>query len=152
MDDNDYRTRWASDFNDNQWIQVDLGDSFYVCNVLLKWQGSAAYGKAYEIQVSEDTLNWKPIYRTTGRTGGTDLLKSVGNVKGRYVRMFGLERGTGYGYSLYDFQVYPAGGDVISAPPARPTTYTGSLPGNGRSPGKAARRAFPTRAGPSRPP
>lgn len=121
------RTRWSSKFNDRQWLQVDLGRSFYVCNVVLKWERAAAYGEDYEVQVSDDAETWTPIYRTTGRTGGTDTLAPAGNVAGRYVRMQGLKRGTGYGYSLFDFQVYPAGGDVIEAPPPAPTTYTGSL-------------------------
>ena len=126
-----HRTRWSSDFNDNQWIQVDLGRSWFVCNVILKWEGAAAYGKDYEIQVSDDAETWTPIYRTTGRTGGTDTLTPAGNVAGRYVRMQGVRRGNGYGYSLFDFQVYPAGGDVIAPPPPAPTTYSGSLPEGG---------------------
>lgn len=125
------RTRWSSEFNDQQWFQADLGRSFYVCNVVLKWEGAAAYGQDYEIQVSNDAETWTPIYSTTGRTGGTDTLTPAGNVAGRYVRMQGIRRGNDYGYSLYDFQVYPAGGDVIEAPPPAPTTYTGNLPGDG---------------------
>ena len=121
------RTRWSSDFNDRQWLQVDLGQSFYVCNVVLKWEGTAAYGEDYEVQVSDDLETWTPLYRTTGRRGGTNTLTPAGNVAGRYVRMQGLKRGTGYGYSLFDFQVYPAGGDVTEAPPPAPTTYTGRL-------------------------
>jgi hypothetical protein len=27
---------------------------------------------------------------------------------GRYIRMYGTARGTRYGYSLYEFQVYPS--------------------------------------------
>ena len=129
VDDDTYRTRWSSEFNDRQWFQVDLGRSFYVCNVVLKWEDAAAYGQAYEIQVSDDAQTWTPIYRTTGRKGGTDTLAPAGNVAGRYVRMQGVKRGNSYGYSLYDFQVYPAGGDVTEPPPPAPTTYTGNWRG-----------------------
>lgn len=127
--DGDPGTRWSSEFNDRQWIQVDLGRSQFVCNVVLVWEGAAAYGQDYEIQVSDDQQTWTPIYRTAGRTGGTDTLTPAGNVSGRYVRMQGIRRGNNYGYSLFDFQVYPAGGDVTTPPPPAPTTYSGRLPG-----------------------
>src|SRR6202035_598830 len=43
-------TRWSSAYSDPQWLQVDLGSSVTVCQVVLNWE--AAYGKAYQIQVS----------------------------------------------------------------------------------------------------
>ncbi len=33
---------------------------------------------------------------------------------GRYVRMRGVERGTGYGYSLWEFEVYGVGTEQLS--------------------------------------
>jgi beta-glucosidase len=44
------------------------------------------------------------IYSTTTGTGGTQTLSVTGS--GRYVRMYGTTRATGYGYSLWEFQVY----------------------------------------------
>ena len=95
-------TRWSSQFSDPQWIYVDLGSSQAISRVLLAWEG--AYGKSYEIQVSDDASNWTSLYSTTTGDGGTDDIPLSGN--GRYVRMLGSERGTGYGYSLWEFEVY----------------------------------------------
>ena len=95
-------TRWASAFSDAQWISVDLGASYDLNKVVLKWEG--AYGKSYEIQVSADNVTWTKAYGTTTGAGGTETLTVAGT--GRYVRLNGTLRGTGYGYSLWEFEVY----------------------------------------------
>ena len=100
--DGDSGTRWSSAFSDPQWVQVDLGSSQQICQVVLQWEG--AYGKAFQIQVSDDASNWTTVYSTTTGTGGTQTLNVSGS--GRYVRMYGTQRGTGYGYSLFEFRVY----------------------------------------------
>jgi beta-glucosidase len=95
-------TRWSSAFADPQWLQVDLGSSATVSQVVLQWE--AAYATAFQIQVSPDGANWTSIYSTTAGAGGTQTLNVTGT--GRYIRMYGTARATGYGYSLWEFQVY----------------------------------------------
>ena len=95
-------TRWASDWSDPQWLQVDLGQVTAIRNVQLVWE--SAYGKAYQIQVSGDGVNWTTVYSTVGGQGGVETLAVSGS--GRYVRMYGTQRGTTYGYSLFEFGVY----------------------------------------------
>jgi hypothetical protein len=95
-------TRWSSAFSDPQWIRVDLGATHAVSRVVLTWE--SAYGKAYQIQTSNDAVTWTSIFTTTTGDGGTDDLAITGS--GRYVQMYGTARATGYGYSLWEFQVY----------------------------------------------
>jgi hypothetical protein len=95
-------TRWSSAFSDPQWLQVDLGTSQSICQVVLQWE--TAYGKAFQIQTSADGTTWTTIYSTTAGTGGTQTLSVTGT--GRYVRMYGTARGTQWGYSLWEFGVY----------------------------------------------
>jgi len=104
-------TRWSTAFTDAQWIYVDLGASSSISRVLLNWE--AAYGKAYQIQVSDNASTWTTIYSTTTGDGGIDDINVAGN--GRYVRMNGVTRGTGYGYSLWEFQVFGNGGTTGSS-------------------------------------
>ncbi|GAA4840600.1 family 20 glycosylhydrolase [Kitasatospora terrestris] len=105
--DGDGATRWSSAYSDPQWIQVDLGSTQTVGRVVLRWE--AAYAKAFQIQLSDDATTWRTIYSTTTGTGGTqDLTGLTGS--GRYIRMYGTKRGTTYGYSLYEFEVYAGGG------------------------------------------
>ncbi|WP_340025572.1 discoidin domain-containing protein [Paenibacillus sp. FSL K6-1096] len=108
-------TRWESDFIDPQWIQVDLGSARTVSRVLLNWEG--AYGKAYTIETSADGENWATVYSTTTGDGGIDDV-SFTPVNARYVKVHGTERGTPYGYSLWELEVYGSGSAVTpQAPP-----------------------------------
>jgi F5/8 type C domain/Ricin-type beta-trefoil lectin domain len=101
-------TRWASkEGADPQWLRVDLGTAAQISEVKLTWE--AAYGKAYTIQTSTDGTTWTTIYSTTTGNGGTDDLTDLRGT-GRYVRMNGTARGTSYGYSLYEMQVYGSAG------------------------------------------
>ncbi|MEY9963531.1 uncharacterized protein YceK [Streptacidiphilus sp. MAP12-16] len=110
-------TRWSSAYSDPQWLQVDLGSSVTVCQVVLNWE--AAYGKAYQIQVSADGTNWTSIYSTTTGAGGIETLNVTGT--GRYIRMYGTARATGYGYSLWEFTVHTTGGGTVTGPPTTDT-------------------------------
>ncbi|MFC5918255.1 discoidin domain-containing protein [Streptomyces pulveraceus] len=102
-------TRWASQWRDDEWIQVDLGESRNLSRIVLTWE--AAYGKDYKIQTSDNGSDWRTLKAVTGSDGGTDEIAVSGS--GRYVRMQGVARSGGYGYSLWEFQVY---GDVGSGP------------------------------------
>ena len=116
FDMNNY-SRWATAWSDPQWIYVDLGANASITRVVLNWQN--AYGKAYQIQTSSDATNWATIYTTTTGDGGVDDLTISGS--GRYVRMYGTVRGTGYGYSLWGFDVYGTGGAPQATPTLLPT-------------------------------
>ncbi len=96
-------TRWSSAFSDPQWIQVDLGQAYPIARVKLTWE--AAYGSAYQVQTSNDATTWTTIRSVTGGDGGVDDLTGLGG-NGRYVRIYGTTRATGYGYSLFGFEVY----------------------------------------------
>jgi beta-glucanase (GH16 family) len=95
-------SRWSSAFSDPQWLQVDLGAAHNLSHVVLNWE--AAYGRAFQIQRSTDGTNWTTVYSTTSGTGGVQDVSVSGS--GRYVRMYGTQRSTPYGYSLYEFQVF----------------------------------------------
>ena len=124
--DGNAATRWASTQGvDPQWIYVDLGVSYSITRVTLIWE--AAYGKSYQIQTSNDATTWTNIYTTTTGDGGTDDLTGLSG-SGRYVRMNGTVRGTGYGYSLWEFQVYgTAGGATATRTLTSAATFTRTL-------------------------
>jgi chitosanase len=107
-------TRWGSaEGSDPQWIAVDLGATSAVTRVNLKWE--TAYAKAYQIQVSDDQKTWRTIATTTTGDGGTDNLTGLSG-SGRYVRMYGTARATGWGYSLWEMRVYgPSGASAAQS-------------------------------------
>ncbi|MFF4248455.1 discoidin domain-containing protein, partial [Streptomyces sp. NPDC001822] len=111
-------TRWSSAFSDPQWIKIDLGAAASVSQIVLRWE--AAYSTAYRIEFSSDNSSWSTAYSTTTGPGGTETLNVSGTA--RYVRLTGTARATGYGHSLWEFQVFgttggsdpqiPGGGDL----------------------------------------
>nr|WP_239063671.1 discoidin domain-containing protein [Bacteroides sp. 51] len=101
--DNNLNSRWSSHSNNNEWIYIDLQKQENIFGVGLNWE--KAYGKKYKIQVSDDAQSWKDVSTVTyGRVGIQKIY--FDDIKARYVRMQGMERGTGWGYSLWDFKVY----------------------------------------------
>jgi chitodextrinase len=112
-------TRWAStEGSDPQWISVDLGGSATVTRVKLVWE--VAYASEYRIQTSADGSTWTTARTLTGQNGDIDEVTGL-TATGRYVRVYGTKRGTPYGYSLWELEVYGSrtgGGDT--EPPTTP--------------------------------
>jgi len=125
-------TRWGSQRTDNEWLQVDLGQTSTISRVEVNWE--TAYGSAYQIQVSATgTGDWTNIYSTTTGKGGIESLTVSGS--GRYVRMQGVKRATGYGYSLWEFQVFGTAGTPTPDPTVSTTVSTApttSYPADGK--------------------
>ncbi|WP_305783918.1 DUF1996 domain-containing protein [Symbioplanes lichenis] len=123
-------TRWGSVWADPQWLRVDLGTTATISRVTIAWE--AAYAKAYQIQTSPDGTAWTTVHSTTTGAGGTESLTVSGT--GRYVRLYGTQRATGYGYSLYEFQVY---GTASTTPPGGPGWIPAPNPVTGVVPSRA---------------
>jgi beta-glucosidase len=123
--DGNLSTRWSSAFSDPQWIYVDLGSQYNISEVELTWE--TAYAKAYQIQVSNDAANWTTIYSTASGSGGIEDLTGLSGA-GRYVRVYGTQRGTQWGYSLWELSVYGTPVAQSAAPTnTAPPTITGTL-------------------------
>jgi type 1 glutamine amidotransferase len=99
--DGNANTRWSSAFSDPQWISVDLGAVHHVSRVRLTWE--AAYGRAYRIETSSNNSTWQSVFTTTSGDGGTDDIAV--STDARYVRVTGTQRGTQWGYSLWELSV-----------------------------------------------
>ena len=121
--DGNLTTRWSSAFSDPQWLEVDLGSTQPICQVVIHWE--TAYAKAFQIQTSNDNTTWTTIYSTTTGTGGTQTLNVSGS--GRYIRMYGTIRATQYGYSIYEFQVYAATGTGNTVTVTNPGAQTSKV-------------------------
>ena len=96
-------TRWSSQFSDPQWILVDLGQTVNVSEVILRWE--TAFGADYQLLISDDGNNWRTLRTVTNGDGGVDDLSSLSG-SGRYVGVYGTRRGTPWGYSLWEMEVY----------------------------------------------
>ncbi|SDX65375.1 Beta-glucanase, GH16 family [Amycolatopsis xylanica] len=128
--DGDTGTRWSSAHNEPNWLQVDLGAVKPVTRVRLNWE--AAYGRAYSIQLSANGSTWTDAYTTYSGVGGIEDIAVTGSA--RYVRMYGMQRATVYGFSLWEFEIY--GACPGSTPPTTGPTTPTSGPTTSQPPGQ----------------
>lgn len=107
--DGNTKTRWESLQNvDPSWWAVDLGQEYYVSRVEIDWETACA--KDYKIQISNDKdfTTFTDIADITNAPTGThtEIIQTDLNTKGRYLRIYGISRNTGYGYSFWECRVY----------------------------------------------
>jgi len=85
-----------------QFVVLDLGVAQNITQMKLTWE--AAYAKGYTVQVSTDSLTWKNAYTETNGNGDLDDFTLAAS--GRYVKLIFGAKGSIFGYSLYEIQVY----------------------------------------------
>ncbi len=100
--DGDAGTRWASDWSDPQFIVVDLGQETPFSIVRLNWEN--AYASRFLIQVSNDNSTWTTVVNE--QNGSVGIREYSVDANARYLKILGTERGTEWGYSLYEVQIY----------------------------------------------
>ncbi|MEM2832823.1 MAG: discoidin domain-containing protein [Candidatus Caldarchaeum sp.] len=115
--DENMGTRWSSCCTDPTWIFVDLGADYTIDQVVLKW--STAYAREYGILTmssSQCCSNWQWAFYTTNGDGGVDTI-TFSPRAARWVLMYGIRKGTPWGYSLWEFEVYNTANTVIPIVP-----------------------------------
>jgi hypothetical protein len=121
--DGNASTRWSATlYVDPQWITVDLGAQYNISRIKLVWE--AAYARDFLVQVSADNSNWTTVRTITGNTSLTNDYTGL-SATGRYVRMYGTARGSEYGYSIYELEVY--GTAATARVSTSPITSTNNL-------------------------
>ena len=113
-------TRWGSNYNSSvndpfdkqEWIQIDLQETYALGEVRLYWQD--AYAQEYTIQLSDDGSSFTDVKTITGSDGGEDIITLNGE-QGRYLRILctrAVPSDDGwqwnYGYSLFEVEAYEA--------------------------------------------
>ncbi|WP_329521591.1 PQQ-dependent sugar dehydrogenase [Spirillospora sp. NBC_01491] len=101
--DGDLATRWGSKAADPQWIEVDLGTARPVGYALLRWE--TAFGKNYTLQTSTGGGVWTTVHTRTNGDGKVDVMRFT-PINARWVRVYGTARGTNWGYSLWEMEVF----------------------------------------------
>ena len=112
-------TRWESASSDPQTWQVDLGTAKTFNTISIRWEG--AYGKTFTIEVGDNVDGDGYL------TGGTQVVNIENQTlagfpyvqdfkfdakTARYIKFTGTARGTGYGYSFWEFGVYNLAEDL----------------------------------------
>ena len=101
--DGDMLTRWSSEATDTEWIKFTLRRKTVIDRVVIHWE--AAYGETYQLQVSLDGKEWRLAYNAVKHRGGKDILEFK-PVEVKYVRIYGISRGTQWGYSIFECEIF----------------------------------------------
>jgi hypothetical protein len=96
-------TRWASAERDGQWWQVDLGSATTVARVTIDWE--AAFAAHYLVQTSLNGTSFSTVADVTN-TGPGSKSTSFTPRSARYVRIYAVTRGTKWGNSFWEAQVF----------------------------------------------
>lgn len=102
--DGSLRTRWASDDNNEQALTVDLGSVQEISRFSINWE--IAYAKEYNITVSNDGENYTEVFKTSEGHGAFEEIILEAPVSGRYVSINMTGKGTYFGYSIWEFEIY----------------------------------------------
>ncbi len=100
-----YQSRWVSNRESkNEWITIDLQDTYDLASVVLNWE--ASYASDYRIQTSMDNKTFNDVLHIKdGRAGlRKHILKE--SVATRFIRIQCEEYATKYGYSLWEIEAY----------------------------------------------
>ncbi len=103
--DNNMETRWGSEHADPQWIQLDFGKEVKIKVIKLIWE--SAYAKEFELEISKNAREWEQIHSVKDKKDDSiDEINLQEYKTARYLRLIGKERGTEWGYSLWEIQVF----------------------------------------------
>ena len=102
-------TRWGSEGGDGdpQWITVDLGSVKSIKEIGIWWE--TASSKDFVISASTDGTTFQDISYKNGASAGADRRDTfvlTNTVNARYIKIFGKNRTTGYGHSIWEIAVY----------------------------------------------
>ena len=109
-------TRWETPASDPQWICVNFGARKKFNTVQLVHEG--AYIKTYDIQISDDGENFTTIKHVSETLTGFPYEQTIElgfDYAAQYLRINGTERGSGYGYSLWELRAFYSGGSVLTS-------------------------------------
>ncbi|MFA5339015.1 MAG: discoidin domain-containing protein [Candidatus Omnitrophota bacterium] len=103
--DGDFNTRWSPVLGrDGEWIFYDFGKPKTFTKTVICWE--RAYSPEYELLVSDDAKQWKPVMVLKNRRGGTDTI-GIPQTTARYLKLVGLKRSNPeWGISIWEWEVY----------------------------------------------
>jgi hypothetical protein len=103
--DGDFNTRWSSEMGkDNEWIYFDFGKQKTFTEVMIYWE--RAYATEFELQSSDDAMQWKKIAEVKGSKGDKESVL-IPKTTAQYLRLVGLKRfNPDWGFSVWEMEAY----------------------------------------------
>lgn len=112
-------TRWESksaDGDDVKW-QMNLAEATTFNRIKIVWEG--AYGKSFKINAGTTCDNLTTIASIEDQSLAgfpyTQIIELSESVTASHIQFEGIKRGTPYGYSFFEFEVYTAQTSVLTS-------------------------------------
>ncbi len=96
-------TYWMSSYANEQNFTVDLGATYNIAKVKIKW--GSAYASSFQIQTSTDGNTWTTQYSNYSGTCAAESLSFI-PTNARYVKVYCINRATSQGFAITEFEVY----------------------------------------------
>jgi hypothetical protein len=136
--DGNPNTRWSSAYQDNQWIQVDLGSTQSFDSVYILWE--QAYAATFTVQVSADGSTWTDVESVDNSTPLGDRATQTENFPAQtaqYVRIQCGLRATQWGDSMWSLSVFNTAGAAMTDLALNRTATASSVDSGSDGPGNA---------------
>ena len=109
INDGNFNTRWSSEWQDNEYITIDLEQYSFIDHITLHWE--TAYASQFAILITDEQPSSSAL--SSPLPSSATCYQSSGDVQtipvaknGRYITLIGIERATAYGISLYELEAY----------------------------------------------
>lgn len=122
--DKNLETYWEST-DDNAWISYDMQEIRYVGDMIIRWGDQ--YATAYQLQYSEDGINWTTTYTQQSGQGGMEVVPY--NTIGRYWRLL-CTASSGDAYQIDEISFNTSGNMALNKPVEVSYTYSEDKPGS----------------------
>jgi len=105
-------TWYQSDFNEAQWLQVDLGKPYLLNSIIINWEKS--YASDCDILFSNtgsftdmvsDSIRYRNHFFKSNLSPNSDTIALKTNKVARYLKLVGYHSATGNGYGIREIQV-----------------------------------------------
>jgi len=102
--------RWAANRTGSEdWLQIDLQNSYNIEGVKISW--TAAYGKRFQLQISDDPAdgNWTTVYTEADGRQGHQTIRFDETYNARYFRVYVASADRSYpqfGTSIQEIEIY----------------------------------------------
>jgi len=117
--DGNMRTRWESEYSDPQSIEFDLDYEQWVDTIIVR--SEFAYPKWFNVYVQEQGKStWAEVVKDVPGIQSNSNYISFAARKARKIKFVFTERGTGWGNSIWEIEVYntaPIGGPMFTPTP-----------------------------------
>jgi hypothetical protein len=86
INDGNDSTRWQAAAGGGQWVSFDLGKTFSINKIVIKW-ADQGYASRYSIQTTVDSSKWIELKQIVYGKGGTNNMEIFNNLKAeaRYI-------------------------------------------------------------------